>query len=478
MGAENLLHSAHRDYSRNQFERAASTARSVLELDPSNYRALLLVGASYLKLRMYAESLSFSKLAAKANPTCPEAYHNIADVMHAQGNLDGAELFYARAVKLDPNFPQAWGNWGTVCLSQGKNEEALSHYLKAIEQDDQVARWHVRRACWLRLCVVLVFAAPSPRVHHVAGLGVGGGAQCSPRILLVPGGCRPSAAHEGRYCGCQGTLHQGHRDISVLCSGMEQPRMHRERRRGRGAGDFTVPQGIGPPPRLRGGPLESRELVRHDCVLRLCRCLVLGACVLPCCYHGVDLPHGRANVACTRCRYKNSGRLPEAEESYKQALAIQPDNAVVMGNLAAVQLERGQPNESLVTFQSALALKPDFPDALSNMANALKVLGRVDEAVDNYKRVLELEPAHADALNNLANVYNDMGTLPCRARLHWQPACACVLPHAVELGVLQQLTGAGGGITQATWWRPRSYTEPRFAHALASQVHTPTWATC
>ena len=270
MGAENLLHSAHRDYSRNQFERAASTARSVLELDPSNYRALLLVGASYLKLRMYAESLSFSKLAAKANPTCPEAYHNIADVMHAQGNLDGAELFYARAVKLDPNFPQAWGNWGTVCLSQGKNEEALSHYLKAIEQDDQVARWHVRRACWLRLCVVLVFAAPSPRVHHVAGLGVGGGAQCSPRILLVPGGCRPSAAHEGRYCGCQGTLHQGHRDISVLCGGMEQPRMHRERRRGRGAGDFTVPQGIGPPPRLRGGPLESRELVRHDCVCCAC----------------------------------------------------------------------------------------------------------------------------------------------------------------------------------------------------------------
>ena len=111
-----------------------------------------------------------------------------------------------------------------------------------------------------------------------------------------------------------------------------------------------------------------------------------------------------------RChRYKDSGRLHEAEKSYRQALALQPDNAVVMGNLAAVELELGRPEQSLVTFKRALELKPDFPDALSNMANALKVLGRTEEAIAGYQKVLALDPRHADALNNLANVYKDQG---------------------------------------------------------------------
>jgi hypothetical protein len=41
--------------------------------------------------------------------------------------------------------------------------------------------------------------------------------------------------------------------------------------------------------------------------------------------------------------------------------------------LAAVQLETGRVDESLVTFDRALELLPDFPDCLSNMGNALKL---------------------------------------------------------------------------------------------------------
>lgn len=40
--------------------------------------------------------------------------------------------------------------------------------------------------------------------------------------------------------------------------------------------------------------------------------------------------------------YKDSGMLKEAEAMYATALRLKPDHAIVIGNLAAVQLELGR----------------------------------------------------------------------------------------------------------------------------------------
>jgi protein O-GlcNAc transferase len=119
--------------------------------------------------------------------------------------------------------------------------------------------------------------------------------------------------------------------------------------------------------------------------------------------------------------YKEAGLLREAQSTYLTALQLQPDHAVVLGNLAAVQLEMGDLDIALTTFQRALHIQPDFPDCLSNMGNALKLAGRLQEAVAVYHQCLNLTDwKHTDGLNNAANAYKDLGDSVTAERMYRQ----------------------------------------------------------
>jgi protein O-GlcNAc transferase len=149
----------------------------------------------------------------------------------------------------------------------------------------------------------------------------------------------------------------------------------------------------------------------------------------------IRAPAHLATVLSAALNHHQAGRLVEAEQHYRQILALDPhhfDSLHLLGVLAAqsgrhdlaieligaaigvnalapeahnnlgIALRRqGRLDEAMSSYQQALALKPDFAAAYSNLGNALSDRRRLDEAMRCYLRALALKPDDAETLTNL-----------------------------------------------------------------------------
>jgi len=122
-----------------------------------------------------------------------------------------------------------------------------------------------------------------------------------------------------------------------------------------------------------------------------------------------------ANVAFYHCNLglalSAQGKLDAAVTSYRQALALQPDNVEACVNLGNALKDQGKLDEAIACYRRALALKPDLPEAHGNLGNALRGQGRFDEAVVCYRQAIALRPGYVEAHSNLGNVLRDQKKL-------------------------------------------------------------------
>jgi Flp pilus assembly protein TadD len=144
-------------------------------------------------------------------------------------------------------------------------------------------------------------------------------------------------------------------------------------------------------------------------------------------------------------QHHQAGRLPQAEQLYRQVLALRPDHADAMyllgvvahqmghgdlavdlihraialrpnspqahTNLGNVLVDRGQLDQAIAAFRQAIALKPDMPEAHGNLGVALRKTGRLDEAIAAFRQAIALRPNHAQTHYNLAAALKDLGEL-------------------------------------------------------------------
>ena len=93
-----------------------------------------------------------------------------------------------------------------------------------------------------------------------------------------------------------------------------------------------------------------------------------------------------------------AGRLAEAEKTYNQILATQPDHFDSLHLLGIVMHQRGDHAQALRHIDRALKISPNNIPALNNRGIALRELKRFEEALASYDRALELWPGYAEAL--------------------------------------------------------------------------------
>jgi len=156
-------------------------------------------------------------------------------------------------------------------------------------------------------------------------------------------------------------------------------------------------------------------------------------------------------------QHHQSGRLPQAEQIYRQILDVQPQNADAAHLLGALALQTGRLDESLQLLEravtsdpsiavyhgnlgsayltagryedarralsAAVARDPDFADGYYNLGVTLYNLGRIDEAEACYRRSLELRPGDPTTHNNLADLLRELGR-PTEALVHLDQALA------------------------------------------------------
>ena len=103
------------------------------------------------------------------------------------------------------------------------------------------------------------------------------------------------------------------------------------------------------------------------------------------------------------------GRLPQAEEKFRQAIDIDPDFAYAVNGLGLALQGQAKYEEALERFARADALlavasSGERKVALVNWAETLRLLARFDEAKEKFRQAIDIDPDFAYAVNGIGLV--------------------------------------------------------------------------
>jgi len=106
--------------------------------------------------------------------------------------------------------------------------------------------------------------------------------------------------------------------------------------------------------------------------------------------------------------YQQIGRLDEAVEEYRKAIASHPAKPEAYNNLCSALQQKSDAQGALIACGEALRLAPDYAKAHFNMGLALRRIGD-ERAIDHLAEAVRLDPGQADVRTALAAAHNDRG---------------------------------------------------------------------
>jgi tetratricopeptide (TPR) repeat protein len=104
-----------------------------------------------------------------------------------------------------------------------------------------------------------------------------------------------------------------------------------------------------------------------------------------------------------------AGRVEEGVELLRKALTINGTQAPIHSNLAFALNALEQHEAALAAANRALGIKPGFPDALNNKGTALAALGRPLDALASFDKAIAAKPDFPEAWNNRSCTLRDLG---------------------------------------------------------------------
>jgi tetratricopeptide (TPR) repeat protein len=181
-----------------------------------------------------------------------------------------------------------------------------------------------------------------------------------------------------------------------------------------------------------------------------------------------ELPAGAAELVAEAQTYFSAKQYDKAEEDYEKILQHDENNSLVLGNLAAIEMEQGKLDDAEKHIKAAMVQSPDdaynlstfgylkfrqekYDEAFDALSRAAK-LDPQNPEIENYlgvtlshkglrvqaetalRKAIQLDPNYAAAHNNLAVIYlSEQPPLVQLARWHYQKALAAGQPHNPEL---------------------------------------------
>lgn len=106
--------------------------------------------------------------------------------------------------------------------------------------------------------------------------------------------------------------------------------------------------------------------------------------------------------------YYATGNLPKAAEHYEQAIAIRPDSAEALNNLAYLYTEQNRNiKEAVEASEMAVKLEPNNASYLDTLGWAYYRQGNLDKALNLLLKAAQLAPGQGEILLHIGRVYLD-----------------------------------------------------------------------
>jgi tetratricopeptide (TPR) repeat protein len=132
-----------------------------------------------------------------------------------------------------------------------------------------------------------------------------------------------------------------------------------------------------------------------------------------------------------------AGNLERAEQAYRGALAVNPENARAHVNLAEILTRRGALEEAEARLREALRLNPESFFATFNLANLFELRGDLERAIGLFEEALEKDPTDVKANYRYAGALMKIGDYE-RATLQYEKVVE-LAPGLVHARYLQAL---------------------------------------
>ena len=104
----------------------------------------------------------------------------------------------------------------------------------------------------------------------------------------------------------------------------------------------------------------------------------------------------------------NQGELDQAEEIYRQVLAVDKHNFYALNFCGSICRVKKRFEEGIDLLSRAKSLQPGNSDVVYNLGNIFKDAGQWDDAISCYEEVLILNAEFPEALNNLGICLNEL----------------------------------------------------------------------
>ncbi len=108
------------------------------------------------------------------------------------------------------------------------------------------------------------------------------------------------------------------------------------------------------------------------------------------------------------------GKLEEAVEAFRQAVAEDSSDPVPRLNLAYSYDQLGMMEEAIASYKEAIQLDPRNLLAYNNLGVLYDKLGRYEEAIAAFQSALEIDPLDSNTLKNMENAKASKGVMDDR----------------------------------------------------------------
>jgi tetratricopeptide (TPR) repeat protein len=308
--------------------------------------------------------------------------------LHKSGKVEAASQLYTSILKAQPTHPDANHNLGVLAVGLGKIQEALPFFETALEANTDIAQF------WLSYIDALIKAERMADAQAVFDQAKYNGVEGAGFDQLEQ---RLNIQNQVKLETSDATL-EAHQDRPNILNTLKLDQALRLAKK-----------------KSKEGSIEEARRIYQDVLVKFSKNKraidgLNGLADMPV-DKAPNVQQPSQDQQQLVINLYNQGQFQQALKQTTILLRQFPNSSVLYNICGAVYNELSQLDASIDAYKKALSLWPDNAEALYNMGNVLQGQNKLEEAIEVYNKALAIKPDFADAYYNMGNALEDQGKL-------------------------------------------------------------------